>query len=140
MTTATDQMTTEPASPPPLDGTGFLRWCWRQLTSMRIALILLFLLAIASIPGSVLPQRDLDPVRVTDWMEGNPTWGPILDRLGFFDVFSAPWFAAVYLLLCISVIGCVLPRSRLHWRALRSSPPAAPRRLDRLAAHRTWQS
>ena len=140
MTTATDQMTTEPASPPPLDGTGFLRWCWRQLTSMRIALILLFLLAIASIPGSVLPQRDLDPVRVTDWMEGNPTWGPILDRLGFFDVFSAPWFAAVYLLLCISVIGCVLPRSRLHWRALRSSPPAAPRRHDRLAAHRTWQS
>ena len=30
---------------------GWLRWGWRQLTSMRTALILLFLLALGSIPG-----------------------------------------------------------------------------------------
>ena len=140
MTTTTDLPPAEPAAPPPLDGVGFLRWCWRQLTSMRVALILLFLLAIAAIPGSVLPQRGTDPIRVNEWIEGNPTWGPILDRLGFFDVYAAPWFAAVYLLLFVSVIGCVLPRTRLHWRALRSAPPDAPRRLDRMPEHRTWTS
>lgn len=139
MTTTTDETLAEPAAPPPLDGTGFLRWCWRQLTSMRVALILLFLLALAAIPGSVLPQRGTDPIRVDDWIEGNPTWGPVLDRLDFFDVYAAPWFAAVYLLLFVSVIGCVLPRTRLHWRALRSTPPAAPRRLDRLSGYRTAQ-
>ena len=140
MTTTTDIPTTEPAAPPPLGSVGFARWCWRQLTSMRVALILLFLLAIAAIPGSVLPQRGTDPIRVNEWIEGNPTWGPVLDRLGFFDVYAAPWFAAVYLLLFVSVIGCVLPRTRLHWRALRSAPPAAPRRLDRMPEHRRWVS
>jgi cytochrome c biogenesis protein len=137
MTTTTDETLAQPASPPPLDGIGFLRWCWRQLTSMRVALILLFLLALAAIPGSVLPQRGLDPIRVNDWLEGNPVWGPVLDRLGFFDVYAAPWFAAIYLLLFVSVIGCVIPRTRLHWKAMRGAPPPAPRRLDRLAAHRT---
>lgn len=140
MTTTTDRPSTEPAAPPPLGTVGFARWCWRQLTSMRVALILLFFLAIAAIPGSVLPQRGTDPIRVNDWIEGNPTWGPILDRLGFFDVYAAPWFAAIYLLLFVSVIGCVLPRTRLHWRALRSAPPAAPRRLDRMPQHRSWES
>lgn len=140
MTTTTDLPSTQPAAPPPLGGVGFARWCWRQLTSMRVALILLFLLAIAAIPGSVLPQRGTDPIRVNEWIEGNPTWGPLLDRLGFFDVYAAPWFAAVYLLLFVSVIGCVLPRTRLHWRALRSQPPAAPRRLERMPEHRTWES
>lgn len=128
----------EPSGPPPLDTAGFLRWCWRQLTSMRIALILLFLLAVASIPGSVLPQRGLDPIRVTDWIDGNPTWGPIMDRLGFFDVYAAPWFAAIYLLLFISVIGCVIPRTRQHWRAMRGTPPPPPRFLDRMPGFRTW--
>ena len=130
----TQTMTGEKAAPlPPMGTGGFLRWAWRQLTSMRVALILLFLLAIASIPGSVLPQNGTDPVRVDDWIENNPTWGPLLERFGFFDVYAAPWFAAVYLLLFVSLIGCVLPRSLTHLRALRSVPPAAPRRLDRLA-------
>lgn len=119
---------------PPLDSAGFLRWAWRQLTSMRTALILLFALAVASIPGSILPQRGNNPLLVDEWLEEQPTIGPILDRLGFFDVFGAPWFAAVYLLLFISLIGCVLPRVGVHWRAMRSQPPVAPRNLVRLQA------
>ncbi len=118
---------------PPLGGVGLLRWAWRQLTSMKTALILLFLLAIASIPGSVLPQQGNDPLKVKEWIAGSPTWGPVLKSLGFFDVFASPWFAAVYLLLFISLIGCVLPRTRQHWKAMLAPPPAAPRRLERLA-------
>ena len=121
---------------PPLGGVGFLRWCWRQLTSMRTALILLFLLAIAAIPGSLLPQEGNDPIKVREWIEANPTLGPILQTLGFFDVYASPWFAAVYLLLFISLIGCVLPRARVHWRAMRSAPPPAPRNLQRLPGTR----
>ncbi|WP_026125384.1 cytochrome c biogenesis protein ResB, partial [Nocardiopsis alba] len=36
---------------------GWARWIWRTLTSMRTALILLFLLAVGAIPGSFLPQN-----------------------------------------------------------------------------------
>ncbi len=125
---------------PPMGSVGFLRWLWRQLTSMRTALILLFLLALASIPGSVLPQRGTNPLRVDQWLIDNPSTGPFLDRLGFFDVYSSPWFAAVYLLLFVSLIGCVLPRSRQHWRAMLAPPPPAPRRLDRLPVAMTVQT
>ena len=114
---------------------GFLRWMWRQFTSMRTALILLFLLALASIPGSVLPQRGTNPIRVQEWIANNPTAGPVLDRLGFFDVYASPWFAAVYLLLFLSLIGCVLPRTKQHWRAMLAPPPAAPRRMERMPVH-----
>lgn len=134
-----DTGTSPSASPlPPLGPGGFLRWAWRQLTSMRTALILLFLLAIAAIPGSILPQRGIDPILVREWIADAPTWGPILDRLGFFDVYAAPWFAAIYLLLFVSIIGCVLPRTATHIRALRSTPPRAPRRLQRLPEYRSW--
>ena len=61
-----------------------------------------------------------------------PTLAPVLDRLYLFDVFSSPWFAAVYLLLFVSLIGCVLPRALEHVRALRAAPPPAPRDLLRL--------
>jgi cytochrome c biogenesis protein len=115
---------------------GWLRWAWRTLTSMRTALILLFALAIASVPGSYFPQRGTAPIKVTNYLADNPTWGRFLDRIGMFDVFASSWFAAIYLLLFISLAGCVLPRAAQHWRMMRSRPPGAPRNLDRLPEHR----
>lgn len=128
------------SSPIPLGAVGWLRWMWRSLTSMRTALILLFLLAIASVPGSVLPQRGINPIQVDQWISDNPGLAPVLDRLGFFDVYASPWFAAVYLLLFVSLVGCVLPRTMLHARALKAPPPPAPRRLERLPDHVTLET
>ena len=110
----------------------FARQGWRRLTSMRTALVLLFLLALASVPGSLLPQRPLNPIRVDDYIAEHPGLSRILDPLGFFDVFAAPWFAAIYLLLFVSVVGCVVPRLRMHLRSVRTPPPIVPRRLERL--------
>ncbi len=108
-----------------------LLW-WRRLTAMRTAIVLLFLLALAAVPGSLLPQRSLSQTNVRGYFAEHPTLAPVLDRLYLFDVFSSPWFAAVYLLLFISLIGCVLPRALEHYRSLRSAPPRAPRNLLRL--------
>jgi cytochrome c biogenesis protein len=127
-----------PASPPPARLPAgrralhlWLRW-WRRLTAMRTAIILLFLLALAAIPGSLLPQRSLSQTNVARYFADHPTLAPVLDRLYLFDVFSSPWFAAVYLLLFVSLVGCVLPRAAEHLRALRTPPPPAPRNLLRL--------
>ena len=125
----------EPVRQPSLGPLGWLRWTWRNLTSMRTALFLLLLLSVAAVPGSIFPQRTIDPGRVADYLADNPSTGPWLDRLGFFTVYTSPWFSAVYLLLLVSLIGCIVPRSRLHWHALRSRPPRAPARLERLQAH-----
>jgi cytochrome c biogenesis protein len=128
---------TEPRPPeaPAPAGWTLLRNAWRALTSMRIALVLLFLLALGALPGALLPQRSLNQGLVDQYFTDHPTLAPLLDRLGFFDVFAAPWFAAVYLLLMISLVGCVLPRALEHAQALRAAPVAVPRNLGRLPHH-----
>ncbi len=102
---------------------------------MRTALMLLFLLALAAVPGSLLPQRPLSQTAVGQYFADHPQLAPVLNRFGFFDVFAAPWFAAIYLLLFISLIGCLVPRTWGHIRALRAEPPRAPSRLSRLPRH-----
>jgi cytochrome c biogenesis protein len=99
---------------------------------MRTALILLFLLAVASVPGSVLPQEGVDPSAVSQYYAAHPSLAPLLNRLSLFSVFAAPWFAAIYLLLFVSLAGCVLPRTFRLVGAARQQPPRAPRRLARL--------
>lgn len=121
---------------PKLGLVGWLRWGWRQLTSMRTALILLLVLAIAAIPGSIFPQRMADPNGVTQWERNNPDLFPILDSLKLFDVYLSPWFSAIYLLLFASLVGCVIPRIKHHAKALRARPPRTPARLQRLEDYR----
>ena len=122
--------------PAPLKPLEFARWTWRQLTSMRTALLLLFLLALGAVPGSVIPQTGVDSLKVSQWRDQHPTLTPIYDRLGLFDVYGSPWFAAIYLLLALSLVGCILPRCRVYWRAARAQPPTPPARLERLPEHR----
>ncbi|WP_425862836.1 cytochrome c biogenesis protein ResB [Arthrobacter sp. TWP1-1] len=122
---------------PQLGFFGMVRWAWRQLTSMRTALFLLLLLAVGAVPGSLFPQRSSAPAEVTQYLKDNPGSGPIMDWFKLFDVYSSPWFAAIYLLLFTSLIGCVIPRAKIHWKAMRSAPPRTPKRLSRLAEYGT---
>jgi cytochrome c biogenesis protein len=135
----------EPRSPrrspaPALNAFEFLRWCWRQLTSMRTALILLFLLALAAIPGSLIPQSRVDPSAVAVFEDRHPTVSPFLRSIGMFNVYSSSWFSAIYLLLFASLLGCIIPRLRVYLRSARARPPKAPRNLARLTAYDTWQT
>jgi cytochrome c biogenesis protein len=114
------------------------RWGWRQLTSMRTALVLLLLLALAAIPGSVIPQEDIDSLAVSRWKDDHPRLTPIWEGLDLFSVYTSAWFSAIYILLMISLIGCIIPRTAVYWRALRARPPRAPRRLDRLPQHTSY--
>ncbi|MDY6050906.1 MAG: cytochrome c biogenesis protein ResB [Rothia sp. (in: high G+C Gram-positive bacteria)] len=122
---------------PTLGPLEMLRWAWTQLTKMNTALFLLLMLAVAAVPGSIFPQRIQDPTAVANYIQVHPTWGPIADKIQLFDVFSSAWFAAIYLLLFISLIGCVIPRAAKHYRAMRSAPARTPKNFTRLPQHRT---
>lgn len=126
-------------SPGSLTGLELLRFSWRQLTSMRTALFLLMLLAIASVPGSLFPQAGFDAAGVARFLRDNPEVGPWLQRLQFFQVYSSVWFSAIYLLLFISLVGCIVPRALVHARAIRSRPPRTPARFTRLPEFRRLQ-
>ncbi|MCA1823604.1 MAG: cytochrome c biogenesis protein ResB [Frankia sp.] len=130
-----------PVTRPPRAGNrslAALRLSWRQFTAMRTALMLLFCLALAAIPGSILPQQGLNPAAVARYAAEHPRLAPVAARLGLFDVFASWWFSAIYLLLALSLIGCLVPRIRLHARMLVARPPRPPRRLDRLPHHVEW--
>ncbi len=130
------------ATPMPTDMTAreLARWSWRQLTSMRTALVLLLLLALAAIPGSVIPQEDIDSLKVSQWRDDHPRLAPIWDRLDLFSVYGSPWFSAVYILLMVSLVGCIVPRLLVYGRALRAKPPKAPRNLSRLPESASYET
>jgi cytochrome c biogenesis protein len=134
-TSSGEQDDGSPASRDRPSGAGtadWLKWLWRQLTSMRIALVLLFLLALGSVPGSILPQQGTDAAGVQQYFTSHPALAPLLNHLGLFNVFGAPWFAAIYLLLFASLVGCVVPRTFRLAGSARTLPPRAPRNLARL--------
>ena len=117
-------------SAPELQGISLLRYLWRQLTSMRTALILLLILGLASIPGSLFPQRTQSPLKVREYFESDPTGAKWMDRFYLFDVYGSPWFSAIYILLFISLIGCVVPRSWHYFREIFKAPASAPSSLS----------
>ncbi|MEU9988935.1 cytochrome c biogenesis protein ResB [Streptomyces sp. NPDC048045] len=119
---------------------GWARWFWRQLTSMRVALLLLLLLSLGAIPGSLIPQTGADLNKVDDFRKAHTTLAPIYDKLGLFHVYSSVWFSAIYILLFVSLIGCIVPRTWQFVGQLRGRPPGAPKRLTRLPAYTTWRT
>ncbi|CAN2223270.1 ResB ResB protein required for cytochrome c biosynthesis [Candidatus Nanopelagicaceae bacterium] len=123
---------------PELGFFALMRFAWRQLTSMRTALILLMMLGIAAIPGSLIPQRTSNLIAVRDFFENHPTLSIWYDRFSLFDVYGSPWFSAIYILLFISLIGCVLPRTVEHFHAMRALPPATPKNLNRMEHHTSF--
>jgi len=128
------------ALPADLNARELARWSWRQLTSMRTALVLLLLLALASIPGSVIPQENIDSLAVTQWRDNHPRLAPVWDRLDLFSVYGSVWFSAIYILLMISLVGCIIPRLFVYARALRARPPKAPRNLSRMPESTSYTS
>jgi cytochrome c biogenesis protein len=134
-----DSATVDPSiTQPKLGFVGYLRFFWRQLTSMRTALFLLLLLAFAAIPGSLVAQRSSDPNGVIQYKVDHPDLYPVLDALQVFNTYTSVWFSSIYLLLFVSLIGCIIPRSIHHYRALRSRPPKTPARLNRLAGYTSF--
>ncbi len=140
MTTLDEPKVTDPTPPPGRGGVlwtalAFLRNTWRGLTAMRTALVLLFLLALAALPGALLPQRSLNEPKVEQYIADHGWWGQLLDRFQFYAVYSSVWFSAIYVLLFVSLVGCLLPRSVEYARQMVAKPVITPRNLARLPHH-----
>jgi cytochrome c biogenesis protein len=77
---------------------------------------------------------------VQQYYASHPSLAPWLNHLGLFNVFAAPWFAAIYLLLFASLVGCVVPRTFRLVGSARTPPPRAPRNLARLPQSSSYSS
>ncbi|HZD80155.1 MAG TPA: cytochrome c biogenesis protein ResB, partial [Actinomycetota bacterium] len=102
---------------------------WRTLRSMRTALVLLLLLALAAVAGSLVPQTGTSDARIAAMFVDHPLRARLYEQLGLFDVYGSWWFTLIYTLLLVSLVACLIPRTRALIRNLRARPQPA-RELD----------
>ncbi|HQS98845.1 MAG: cytochrome C biogenesis protein [Hydrogenophilales bacterium 16-64-46] len=74
------------------------------LSSMRFAISLLSILAIASIIGTVLKQAEPYNNYV---IQLGPYWFQVFEKLGLYDVYHAAWFLVILTFLVASVSVCI---------------------------------
>lgn len=87
------------------------------LSSMRFAVALLSLLALASVIGTVLQQNQQDIGYVVEF---GPFWDQIFRFLGLYDVYSSAWFVVIMAFLMLSTGLCLWRNIPSFLRDMRS--------------------
>ncbi len=98
---------------------------WRSLRSMRTALVLLLLVGLAAVAGSLVPQVGVADARIAATFRDHPLRARIFDQLGLFDVYGSWWFTLLVTLLLVSLVACIVPRTRAFARNLLARPTPA---------------
>jgi len=94
---------------------------WDGLSSLRLTIALLIILAVVSIFGTFIPQN-ASPAEYLKVYKLSTY--KILKILGFLDMYHAGWFVFLLALLSLNLIACSLKRFRVTWRFF--SPPRVP--------------
>ena len=104
-----------------------LRPVFKLFTSVRFAIVMVLIVAVAALLGVVFPQAP-DPVRLNPaaydiWMETQRArYGPFAEpmhALGLFSVFHSTWFNGLFFILLGAVGVCTANRFAPTWRAVR---------------------
>ena len=76
-------------------------------------------------------------MRASQWSDQHTQLTPIYEKLGLFSVYDSVWFSAIYILLMLSLVGCIVPRLFVYCaRRTRSSAEGAQEPLPAAAAPR----
>lgn len=100
---------------------GVLEGLWHLLTSMRVAMIIMLLIAVMGVIGSMVIQMPSgvsdDPAARIDWLNGvRPRFSlfaaqtDIMSSLQLFEVFNSIIFRILVALLTVSLVACSLHR------------------------------
>ena len=87
------------------------------VSSMRFAISLLSLLAIASIIGTVLKQNEPLPNYVNQF---GPFWFDVFGKLGLYSVYAAWWFLLILAFLVLSTSLCITRNAPKMLKDMRS--------------------
>ena len=103
-----------------------MKWLWHLFSSIRLAVILILIIASLSLLGALLIQVPSEiaknPQLYINWVETVArskvgVWTPLLSSLRLFNVFSSIWFIITCTLLMLNILICSLNR----WRSIRLS-------------------
>jgi len=109
---------------PTVDASDVLNRLWRFFISMRTGLMLILALGLLSLAGTLLVQAPAgmasDPQAYASWLTSlKPKyggWTTVLDKLGFFSMFTSIWFTSITVLLTTSVLACSVNRAPRLWK------------------------
>ena len=87
------------------------------ISSMRFAISLLMILAIAAIIGTVLRQSDIMPNYVNQF---GPFWYEVFRKFGLYTVYTTWWFLAILLVLIVSTSLCLIRNAPKMMKDMRS--------------------
>jgi cytochrome c biogenesis protein len=102
---------------------------WKFLSSVKLAVVLLIILAIVSIIGTVIQQNESPEMYLREYSQ---TTVNILETLGFFDMYHTWWFVLLLFLLTANLTVCTLDRFPPTWRVIKA--PLKPVSDDALKA------
>lgn len=112
----------------------FFRALFELFSSMRFAISLLTIIAVASIVGTVLKQNEPYPSYV---IEFGQFWFGIFEWLGLFDVYHSGWFLLILLFLVVSTALCIYRNTPGMLREIRSYREHASEASLQAFSHRT---
>jgi len=114
----------------------FIKLLWQRLGSMSLAIILLMVLAIASVIGTVLLQNQ----QQSDYLQQfGSLWYWVFRSLGLFDMYHTWWFIAILGFIMLSLSSCLwrnVPKKLKEMRARKVALNA--RSLKRLELQHQW--
>jgi cytochrome c biogenesis protein len=110
-----------------------IRAAYDLLSSMRFAVSLLTVLAIASVTGTVLKQAEPYPNYISQFGQ---FWFPVFEALGLYDVYHAAWFLAILAFLVLSTSLCIYRNGPSMLREMRNFREQATERSLQHINHR----
>ncbi len=123
--------------PPMQSMTDLFKSIWVRLGSMSLAIILLVVLAIASVIGTVLLQNQDQ----ADYLQQfGPLWYWVFRSLGLFDMYHTWWFLTILGFLMVSLTACLWRNVPLMLKEMRSRKVTLPEKaLKRFKFLNDWQ-
>ena len=114
---------------------------WHFFASVKLALVTLFLIAVTSIIGTLVPQKES-----LEWYTARygPEIAQLFAVLDIPDMYSSWWFLALLLLLCLNLVICSIDRFPGVWKQVRADGLVlTPERLQQNVKQKTvgvWRS
>jgi len=111
---------------------------WQFFSSVKLALVILFLIAVTSIIGTVIPQKESFEFYVNNF---GPQMAQIFTILDIPDMYNSWWFLALLFLLSFNLVICSIDRFPGVWKQVTSDGLAVPaQRIEKMSTQLRWMS
>lgn len=111
---------------------------WQFFASVKLALVILFLITVTSIIGTVIPQKEAADFYISRY---GPKTAQLFAVLDIPDMYNSWWFLALLFLLGFNLVICSIDRFPSVWKQVTSDGLALPpERLAKMANHKKWKS